>query len=867
MKDKIQLPAAACRLFKLFVPSKERDCFFAAIREVYDHRRLTDGRGAARLWFWGQLFRSLPFFIKNSCEWSVTMFGNYLKIAFRDMRKHKGYSFITIAGLAVGAACCILILLYVRQELNYDDDHKDGDRVYRVLVRTDFGGEKKLASLSELAGPELKAKVPGVEFAARVHKGQPPLFNSGPTVSYEDLVLYADADIFNILSIPFVYGTPAGALERPNTVLLTESLAAKYFGYGNPVGKTILIDNVLFELTGVVRDCPTNTHLKFRGLMSFNTLEPKLPMNDWSRFDFYTYIKIRPDTDMKAFTAKVAHLSEPYLKEKGKTGSGQEYLLQPISSIHLDNSVAWDIDTHANAGALFLIAGLGVVILLIACMNFVNLTTARSSGRAKEVGVRKVVGAEFPQLVKQFLGESFLSAFFAVGIALALAGTMLARFNRLAETRFSTGDLFRPGMFAIYGALLLFAGLAAGVYPALFLSSFKPVSVLKNDAAVHLKGGGLRRFFVTGQFTVAVALIICTMVMNRQIHFMKNKPLGFDKEQKLVVVFPGPLGTRPDKIPPARQAAIKQEFSRHPSVRSATLSSSVPGRGFSFNGTRLPSQEPKQSQRARYLLADENFIKDYGLEVLAGRPFAAGGSDNEILINEKTLGAFGWKTPEEALGQRMSGLLDPMEIIGVVRDFHQAGLRNPIEPLVIGRIPRFFHMVTLTFDASALPAVLDHCRRTWRVFLPDSPFQYFFLDEDFSRQYQNDEKTAFLFSVFAGLGIVIACLGLFGLASFLTQKRTKEIGIRKVLGASVPSVFCLVSKDFALWVVLSNVFAWPVAYFAANQWLRNFAYRIAVGPWVFLTAGGLVLAVAILSVSWQSIKTARANPVDSLRYE
>jgi putative ABC transport system permease protein len=449
-----------------------------------------------------------------------------------------------------------------------------------------------------------------------------------------------------------------------------------------------------------------------------------------------------------------------------------------------------------------------------------------------------------------------------------LAGASLGLFNRFAGTAFVFADLVRPALLPIEIGLLLLTGIAAGLYPALFLSSFSPAAVMRKDVSVRLKGGLLRRVFVIGQFAVAVALMAVTLGMARQVRFMKNAPLGFDKEQKLVVGFPGGRGSLPSGISADRQATIKAALGRHSGVRSATLSSSVPGKGFFYNGTRLPGQDRKESKPVRYLFADADFINDYKIELAAGRPILPGSAGREILLNETAMRLFDWPTPEAALGRKLeTGISGECEIVGIVRDFHMEGLQAQINPLVIGQAAGRYHMVTLTFDTSRTAEILDHVRKTWAAMVPGQPLDYFFLDEDFARQYAKEERTTALFSVFAGLGILIACLGLVGLASFLAEKRTKEIGIRKVLGATVPGILGLLGREFAVAIIVANAFAWPAAWIVVNRWLESFAFRSAPTIGTFLTAGGLALTMAMLSVGWKSARAARANPIESLRYE
>ncbi|MBE0712169.1 MAG: ABC transporter permease, partial [Candidatus Aminicenantes bacterium] len=534
----------------------------------------------------------------------VLMSGSDLKVARRSLFKHKAYTLITTAGLAAGAAACLLISLYVRHELNYDSYHKDSGRAYRLLVKSKFTRGKPAANVSDLAAPTMMRDYPEVELAARIERPwRPPLIKYGTNVFAEDKILYADPELFGVLTIPFVRGSREGALSRPGTIVLAESLAAKLFGAGDPLGETLLVDGQPAEVVGVVRDAPSDTHLKYSAFLPFLTLEAGNGGSSWTRYDPHTYFKLRPATDVEAFAAKIARLSEPYLEKTDASDPGQEYLVQPLRTIHLDPKIVGNTEPATNPQTLLLLSGLALLVLGLAVLNFVNLTTARSAGRAKEVGIRKAVGAEKPRLVRQFMSESFLVTLASFGAGLVVAGAALGPFNRFAGTSFVPADLVRPAMLPVEIGLLFLTGFAAGLYPAFFLASFSPVSVMRKDPSVRLRGGLLRRVFVIGQFAVAVALMAVTLGMNRQIRFMKTTPLGFDKEQKLIVRFPGMGGSLPSGLAGERQTSVKEELGRHSGVLSATLSSSVPGRGFFFNGTRIPSWAPKEYRAVHYLFA------------------------------------------------------------------------------------------------------------------------------------------------------------------------------------------------------------------------------------------------------------------------
>lgn len=521
MKNETSFPPLLRRLYHVFLPAGESTDVLGALEDDYARLARFRGPAAARRRLWGQFFLGLPSLLKNAFSWAVQMAAADLKVARRDMSRHKGYAAINIAGLAAGAACCLLISLYVRHELSYDDYHKNGDRIYRLMVTAGFSeGRRTIASTSELAAPTLKNDFPEVEHAARVQRWMDPVFKSGTSVFKEDLVIYADQELFDILTIPFVQGTAEGSLDRSGTIVLTESLAAKYFGVRDPLGAVLLVNGSPTVVTGVVRDCPPRSHLQFRAILSYKTFEARLPRSDWQRFDPHTYLMLRSGTDPAAFSAKVVRLSEPYLRKEDPSDKGQEYAIQPVRGIHLDRSLPADQAVRGDPAALWIFSALGVIIMILAGLNFVNLTTARSAARAKEVGIRKAAGAGQPRLVRQFLCESLLvagTAFLAGGSAAAL---LLNRMSRYLGTQIPLSDFLRPGVLAVGGALFLLTGLAAGIYPAFVLSSFRPAAALRRDPAIRMKGGSLRRIFVVGQFAAAVALVAVTLSMGRQIRFM-----------------------------------------------------------------------------------------------------------------------------------------------------------------------------------------------------------------------------------------------------------------------------------------------------------------------------------------------------------
>jgi len=813
----------------------------------------------AWFWYWHHLLRSIPAFLKDFIFWRCVMFMNYLRVAWRTIKRHKGYSFINIAGFAIGMACCLLILIYVRHELSYDTYHRDAERIYRIAqdIRTQTAN-RIFAPVSPMVAPTLKADYPQLENSARILPTSSRLVKRGDIVFYEDRFMYADQELFDVLTIPFVQGNSQEALIRPQTLVISQRMAQK---------KTLEIDQREYEITGVVADSPENTHVKYDLMASMKTLAEWREMSNWYSTMFFTYLKVRPNVDMEEFSQQVSRLADKYIGEQlSSWGETYHYFLQPISSLHLHSHFSYEVEPPGNPVYIYIFSFAGLFILLIACLNFMNLSTARAANRAKEVGLRKVVGAQRFQLIGQFLGESLLVVFFSLGLAMVLIKFSIPLLNNLAGILLSFNELLNPSMlFTIIGGGILI-GLTAGLYPAFVLSAFRPVVTLKGTTTVGTRSISLRTVLVVVQFAISVALIIGTLIMYRQFNFLKNQYLGFEKEQKLVLPLRGGINIQEN------YETVKGLFSKHPSITEATVSSSVPGRGVSNFGIKLVGEEDDRNQSMYHLYFDDDFIPNYGIEIVAGRTFQKGMKTDfmgAFLINEAAVKAFGWSHPEEALGKRLQTghgrRVNP--IIGVTKNFHYRGLQNEVEPLVMEFLPWTFRYITLSINITDLKESMAFVESQWQAIFPGHPFEHFFLDTDFDRQYRADEQVGRIFGIFTLLGLFIACLGLLGLASFTAESRTKEIGIRKVCGASVAGIVVMLSKQFTKWVLLANCIAWPVAYFAMNKWLQNFAYRIKIDVVTFLLSSLLVLGIALLTVSFQSFKAALANPADSLRYE
>jgi putative ABC transport system permease protein len=797
------------------------------------------------------------------------MFRSYLKTAWRSLWKHKGHTAVNLAGFAMGMACCVVILVYVRHERSFDDYHKDIDRVFRISmdIRTKTAN-RLFAPISDTAGPALKADYPQVEASARVWPQSGRLVKRDAFVSYEDLFMFADSSLFDVLTIPFVQGDPATALLRPATLVVSESMARKYFGGTDPVGKALNINSRDFEVTAVAADPPENTHLRYGLIASMATIQSARYMNNWHSTMFYTYLKLEPGVDAAEFGKLIANLADRYVKTKlDGWGTTYNYFLQPVRGLHLASPLRYEIEPPANPVSLTILSIVGLFTLLIACLNFMNLATARSANRAREVGLRKTVGAGKGQLIGQFLGEALLLAFFAMALSVLIVRFSMPFLNRLTGAGLHWTWLLSPAVLGLLAGGAILVGLAAGIYPALVLSSFRPVAALQGALGRGRAGLVLRTVLVVLQFSVSSALILGTLFMNDQVRFMKRQGLGFDKAQKLVVPLRGAISAG-NSYASVRNAFLGGESA----IQGAALSSTVPGRGVSNYAIELVGEADNKNQSMFHLYFDENFVPLYGISVVAGRAFQKDMSTDiagAFLINEAAVKAFGWSRPEEALGKRLrtgnGGRV--LTIVGVTRDFHYRGLQAPVEPLAMEFNPGMLSYLTLQVEAAGARSALAFVERTWKEMFPERPFESFFLDDDFDRQYRADERVGHIFGIFMLLGLFIACLGLSGLASFTAASRTREIGIRKILGASSPRIVGLLSKQFAIWVVVASLVSWPAAFLFIHGWLKGFATRTTLGAGTFVLSAAALVGLALLTTSVQTVRAALANPADSLRHE
>ena len=803
------------------------------------------------------------------------MLRNYLKVALRNLKRRPGYTAINIIGLAVGLACCLLLFLFVRSELSYDDFHAKSDRVYRVLNEKQREGKTEhLAVTPPPLAPTLERELPAVQEAVRFYTlQQKQLVEQGQKKAFESDFLLADPSVFELFGFSLKRGNPKTALQEPNSVVLTEEMAAKYFPNENPLGKTLTVGtNNDYTVTGVMEDLPEETHFNINFLGSFATLEQALPqerIESWGWQQFFTYLQLPEGYDAEQLEAAMADLVASRSAEATrKHGFTYDLYLQPLADVYL-HSAGLQFDWIAEKGSITYVWAFsitGFLILLIACFNFMNLSTARSVQRAKEVGMRKALGARRGQIAGQFLTESMLLTLFALGTAVGLARLALPVLNDFAGSSLAFGA--SAGWVGGLLCVCLVVGVLAGSYPALYLSGFEPTAVLRGSGTKGGTGGltRLRRSLVVVQFAISIALMIATGVVFQQLQYTQSKKLGFEKEQ---------IVTLPLRTPEQRQRyeAFKQNLTRHSAITAAAASYGVPGGTMAGDGVRRQGGQTNTS--TRMMLVDHDFLDTYGMEMAAGRGFSEQfGRDREhaFLLNRAAARQLGW-SPEEAVGKRLewdeweSDSVKTGEVVGVTENFHFRSLHRQVEPLVMHIYPEAFSSVSVRIKAGATEEALAHVESVWQEWVPSWPFEYSFLDAEFASMYRAEQKLGQVFAVFSGLAVLIACLGLFGLAAFAAEQRTKEIGVRKALGASVGNIVGLLSKDFLKLVGLAFVMAVPVAWYAMRRWLETFAYRTDLGPWLFAAVGAAALALALLTVSYHALRAARTNPAHTLRNE
>ena len=870
-KGIVKTPNIGSYLLKHLIISRNYDFAIGDFIEIYHTMARARGILIAKMWFWFQVLSSIPKFLKNSIYWSFVMLKNYLKISFRNMKRQKMYSSINLSGLAIGMACCILILFWVQDELSYDRFHKNADNIYRVMSE---GGKYNWKGVRGTPMPLATASVEGlpeVVNAVRFASHSRLVFKYKDKAFYEEGGIIADQSIFEVFTFPFVKGDPKSAFTDPFHLVITKSMASKYFGDEDPIGKTMEVEGNLATIMGVIRDVPENSHIKFDFLSSFKFVRDLAGYSThWGAFNFVTYVQLQEGISPEEMAEKMTVLARD--QQCPQVMEGVHFRLQPLLDVHLTSSpYSRNWESLGDIRFVYAFSVIAFFILFIACINFVNLSTARSVNRAREVGLRKVVGSNRSQLIKQFFGESIFYVIISFMISIVLVVLLLPTVNNITGKNLSFNYLNFSIILSLFGIIVL-TGLIAGSYPAVYLSGFNPVRVFKG---ISVSGSGkslFRRILVVTQFSLSLILIIGAVILFRQLDFIRNKNLGFDTENIVFV---------PIKENIVKQYnAFKSELLQDPNIIGVTSQNyNFSGMTWRNTGWNWEGKDPNHEQDLVMSYVDYNYFEFFNMEIVNGRGFSeefSEDADNSYILNEEAIRQMKLESPVGKWFQpyrREKG-----NIVGIVKNAHLRSLHSEIEQRVFMVLNDYtgvegYGMVLIKIKADeensrrTVNAALKKIESTWNKFNSKSPFEFRFFDEHYENLYRLDKKVGLIINYFTVLTVFVACLGLFGLAAFMTERRTKEIGIRKVLGASVSGLVGLLSKEFLILIAVSNILAWPVGLYVMNKVLQNYAYRINISVFDFIFAAFFALLIAFLTVAYQAIKSANNNPVNALRYE
>lgn len=860
-------PSLALRILKRMAIHGEEYSLLGDLEEEYFEMTKVLGTERARFWFWIQALKAIPSLTRHKIYWSVQMIKNYMKIALRNIKRHKGYSFINIFGLAVGIACCILIFLWVQDEFSYDKFHENRDNLHLVATLQRLGNQETISPGTPPAlGPALKEEYPEIVNSVRFCNGPHALIFAYGEKRFREYAEAVDGSLLEMFSFPLLQGNPKTALTKPHSLVMTKRMAQKYFNTEDALGKIIRVENKYdFEVTGVLKNLPHNSLLQFNFLVPIQFLKEHWDSPDhletWYNLSFTTFVQLHENASPREVDEKIAGRIN-----KGHPEDDVTPFLRSYTKLYL-YGLGTGGGRIVRVRMLSLIA---IFVLLIACINFMNLTTARSGNRAKEVGMRKVTGALRWDIVKQFYGESILMAFLSLFFAVILVILLLPVFSNITGKELTLDLSHNLSLtLGLLGATLL-TGLIAGSYPALFMSSFQPVKIMKGTSGMGSRSSRFRKILVVFQFVISVALIIQTSVIYKQLKFMRHYDVGFKRDHLVYIPVNGALQQQYE--------AAKSELLQVPGITHVSLTSRTPLLfGSSGSGWEWEGKSPNTDPMVRYFCCDYDFLKTFQIEMAQGKFYSpemtptASPHSRQLIINEEFARIIG---KEDPVGMQLNNGPYSATIIGVIKDFNYWPLYYRSGPLIIfyktyNPAPNhaFYRYIFARIRPDDIPQTIASIEKIYKKFNPEFPFTFRFLDEDYERLYHSEEQSGTIFRYFALLAVLISCLGLFGLASFLAEQRTKEIGIRKVLGSSIQGIVTLLSREFLKWVALANIVASPIAFFISYLWLRNFAYRTSPSILIFILAAAMTLIIALLTVSYQSIKAARANPVDSLRYE
>jgi len=825
-----------------------------------EYRKIRDQEGMlkALFWYWFQVVGSLPCYAMQVLYWRGAMIRNYIKIALRNIRRHKVYSFINIFGLAIGMACCLLIFLWVQDEFKYDRFHEKKDRLHQVYSRLQYtdGRQRTWTGSYYPLADVLKEECPEVEEAVRIELESSILLKHGEKASSDNRAVLTEPSFFDMFSFPFVRGNPKTAFSDKLSIVITQETARRYFGAEDPMGKVITVNNQIdLVVTGVLEDIPAQSSLQFDCVAPFTLMFPpefKLPTH-WGGNPLATFVVLHDNANLSEVGEKMTGIVQ---KHHPRDTSKEDFFLHPLSKFHL-----YSPDGGGLIQTLMIFSIIAIFVLMIACINFMNLSTAKATTRAGEVGMRKVVGARKTDLIKQFFGESLLLSFITLFFAILIVAILLPTFNGLIDKQLSLRLLLDPVVMAGFIAIALLTGIVSGSYPALFLSSFQPVLVLRGVFRSGVKGASFRRALVIIQFTLSILLMIGTIGLYRQLDFMRHKELGFEKENLLnVSIYDGIKNN---------YESVKNELLRNPAVLSVTKSAQHPANiGSSVSAVDWDGKNPQESVSFHWDVVDYDYTETFGMDMLEGRSFSkdiATDVDGAYIVNEEAIRLMGMNAP---VGQRLSVFRNEGHIIGVVKNFHFQPLYHEIRPFVLSMSTTWANHMFIRIRPQNVSETLAFIQDVCERFDPDYPTNIrFFSDTMMRLNYSTEQRIGRITGYFTVLAILISCLGLMGLASFMAEQKTKEIGIRKVMGASVTGVLLMLSKEFTKWVVVANIVAWPAAYFMMQKMLSMYAFRTRIGLHIYILSGLTALLIAWLTVSYQAIRAAQSNPVNALRYE
>jgi len=827
------------------------------LEEEYRYLCEESGIRRADLWYWRQVLKSMPSLFNICVYWSFQMLKNYFKIAFRNITRNKGYSFINIVGLAVGIAGCLLISLWVKDELSYDRFHENADSLYRVEFEQDYSGRMFHVNVtSHPLGPALKAEIPEIEEVTRITYPEEVMVHFKDKTFYEEGFVCADPAFFSMFSFPFRRGEADAVLNEPAEMVITEDLAHKYFGNRDPVGRVLTVNGRHdFTVCGVVNDPPLNSTIRFAMVVPYDFQRVLgRSLDRWNNNSVFTYVKLGNNVSSGGMGEKIEAVVN-----KHSDAREQIYSIRPLAGIHLQSHSGFGKAGRQNQ-YVYIFSMIAVFVLLIACTNFMNLATARSAKRAREVGLRKVVGAFKNQIVRQFYCESCLLTLLALILALGLVWLLLPVFNQVSGKEISLGVLTQGSVPFLIIGITMIAGILAGSYPALFLSAFQPIEILRGRVTRGLRGKLFRRVLVVLQFSLSIGLIIGTGIVSSQLGYIQGKDLGFDKDHLIYIQMRAGL----DKS----YAGFKDGLLRSPDIMAVSAAGERPSAIYSnFSGAGWEGKPDDSSVSFSFCAVDYDYTAATGIEIVSGRGFSrdlASDADSGYIVNETAVAVMGMDDP---VGNRFSVSDNPGTIIGVVKDFHFLSLRKKVDPLVLFISPESLRYVLIRINGSNVTQALTHIKNTWGRVMPQAPFEYRFINQDFDAEYRAEQRMGSMLRIFSVLAVFVACLGLFGLASHAAEQRTREIGIRKVLGANMGRIGLLLTREFLFLVLAANLFAWPVSYLAMRWWLQDFAYRAPIRPGLFLLSAGAALTIALLTVLYQAVKASLTDPVQALKHE